>query len=87
MVRRKKNKINTQWQIPVPYGSMLHILPTNYHFLAAEQQPYQKAYLLMKKTEEFSGKKRQENGLVVGSKKTRQKKQLEQAEKQDEIVK
>ena len=32
---------------------MLQIPPTNYH-LVAKQEPYQKAYLLMKNTEEFS---------------------------------
>ena len=31
------------WQIPVPYGSKLHILPTSYHLLAAQQEPYKKA--------------------------------------------
>ena len=35
---------------------MLHILPTNLLFLAAEQEPYEKAYLFMKNIEEFSGK-------------------------------
>ena len=29
--------------VPVPYGSMLHTPPTNYHPLAAEQELYQKA--------------------------------------------
>ena len=28
------------------YGSKLHIPPTNYHLLAAQQEPYKKAYLL-----------------------------------------
>ena len=31
--------------IPVPYGSMLHIPPTNLVLLAAKQEPYKKAYL------------------------------------------
>ena len=26
--------------MPVPYGSKLHIPPTNYHLLAAQQEPY-----------------------------------------------
>ena len=34
---------------------MLHIPPTNL-LLAAEQEPYKKAYLLTKNIEEFSGK-------------------------------
>ena len=50
-----KKCINAKWQIPVPYGSMLHIPPTNYDFLAAKQEPYQKASLLTKNIEEFSG--------------------------------
>ena len=46
---------------------MLHIPPINHHLLAAKQQPYQKAYLSTKNTEDFSGqkkKKSQENGPV-----------------------
>ena len=35
---------------------MLHIPPTNLLLLTAEQEPYKKAYLLMKNIEEFSGK-------------------------------
>ena len=35
--------INAPRQIPVPYGSKLHIPPTNYHLLAAQQEPYKKA--------------------------------------------
>ena len=36
---------------------MLHISPTNLLLLAAKQEPYNKAYLLTKNIEEFSGKK------------------------------
>ena len=35
---------------------MLHIPPTNSFLLTAKQEPYKKAYLLMKNIEEFSGK-------------------------------
>ena len=42
--------------MPVPYGSMLHIPPTNLLLLAAKQEPYNKSYLLMKNIEEFFGK-------------------------------
>ena len=35
-------------QIPVPYGSTLHIPPTNLLLLAAKQEQYKKAYLLTK---------------------------------------
>ena len=35
---------------------MLHIPPTNLLLLAAEQEPYKKAYLLTKNVAEFSGK-------------------------------
>ena len=41
---------------------MLHIPPTNLLLLAAKQEPYRKACLLTKNTEEFSGKIVQENG-------------------------
>ena len=40
---------------PLPYGSMLHIPPTNCLLLTAKQEPYKKAYLLTKNIEEFSG--------------------------------
>ena len=40
--------INAYQQIPVQYGSMLHIPPTNLLLLAAKQEPYKKAYLSMK---------------------------------------
>ena len=36
---------------------MLHIPPTNYNLLAAEQEPCQKAYLLKKNIEEIYGEK------------------------------
>ena len=42
--------------MPVSYGSMLHIPPTNLLLLAAKQEPYKNAYLLMKNVEEFPGK-------------------------------
>ena len=51
-----KYYINALQQIPVSYGSMLHIPPTNSLFLTAKQEPYKKAYLLTKNIEEFSGK-------------------------------
>ena len=59
--RQKQGKIlkyyiNAKQQIPVPYGSMLHIPSTNLPLLAAKQEPYKKACLLMKHIEEFSEK-------------------------------
>ena len=46
--------------MPVHYGSMLHIPPTNLLLLAAKQKSYKKAYLLKKNTEEFPGKSSEE---------------------------
>ena len=43
--------------MPVPYGSMLHIPPTNLLLIAAKQEPYKKVYLLTKNIEEFFWKK------------------------------
>ena len=40
----------------VPYGSMLHIPPTDSLLLAAKQEPYKKAYFFTINIEEFSGK-------------------------------
>ena len=51
-----KNDINAQQQIPVPYGSMLHIPPTKLLFLAVKQKHSKRSYLLTKNIEEFSGK-------------------------------
>ena len=50
----------------MPYDSMQHVSPINYHLLPAKQEPHQKAYLLMKSIEEFSGRKKKshENGPV-----------------------
>ena len=48
---KNKNKnihINASWQIPVPYDSKLHILPTNY-LLVATQELYKKSLTLNKK--------------------------------------
>ena len=42
------------------YGGMLHIPPTNCLLLTAKQEPYKKAYLLTKNTEEFSWKSSEE---------------------------
>ena len=39
---------------------MLHIPPTNILLLTAKQEPYKKAYLLMKNIEEFAGKNSEE---------------------------
>ena len=39
----KKYYINAQQPIPVPYGSMLHIPPSNLLLLADKQEPYKKA--------------------------------------------
>ena len=47
--------------MPVSYGSMLHIPPTNCLLVTDKQEPYKKAYLLTKNIEEFSGKSLEEN--------------------------
>ena len=39
--KRKKKGNGQKWQTPMPYGSMLHITPTDYHLLAAKQEPSQ----------------------------------------------
>ena len=55
-----KYYINAYQQIRVPYGSMLHIPPTNCLLLTAKQELYKTNYLLTKKIEEFSGKSLEE---------------------------
>ena len=66
-----KDYKNAQHQIPVPYGSMLHIPPTNLLLLAPKQKPYKKVYLLTKNIEEFSHKSSEE--WTSRQKKIRQK--------------
>ena len=63
MIKKGINR-NNFFQVPVPYGSMLNIPPTNSHLLAAKQEQYQKAHLLMENTEECFGEKSQVNGPV-----------------------
>ena len=58
--KKFKCYINAQQQIPVPYGNMLHIPPTNLLLLAAKQEPYKKVYLLTKNIEKISGKSLEE---------------------------
>ena len=48
-IKKKERKENAKQQIPVPYGSVLHISPTNLLLLAAKQEPYKKVHLLTKK--------------------------------------
>ena len=57
----------------VPYGSMLHIPPTNLLLLVAKQEQHKQDYLLMKNTEEFSGKKKVRRIGQQAKKKIRQK--------------
>ena len=59
-------------QIPVPYGSMLHIPPTNLLLLAAKQEQYKKAYFLTENIEEFSGKKFRRMGQQAEKQEKRQ---------------
>ena len=50
----------------VPYGSKLHIPPTNYHLLATQQEPYKKQKLtLNEKCLRVFWKKSQENGPLA----------------------
>ena len=44
-----KYYINAKQQIPVAYGRMLHIPPTELLFLAAKQKPYKKSPYLNEK--------------------------------------
>ena len=50
-------------------ANMLHIPPTNYHLLAAQQEPYKKKQLITNEKYlsflEIKKKKSQENGTLV----------------------
>ena len=59
--------------MPMPWGSMLHIPPTNYHVLAAKQKPCQTAYLLTKNIQEFSWENKDHKNGPLCRKKTREK--------------
>ena len=63
---------------------MLHIPLTGYHLLAATQEPYISAFLLMKNTQEISGKG-QENG-PVGFKKKKIEKEKERDRKSNKSM-
>ena len=56
--------------MPVSFGSMLHIPPTNLLLLTAKQEPYKKAYLLTKNIEEFSWKTFRRKGQQAEKDKT-----------------
>ena len=70
----------------MPYGSKLHIPPTNYHLLAAQQEPYKKSLITLneKCLRVFWREQSQENGPLAEkwqdrkSKRTRQRKQERQ---------
>ena len=73
---RRNNKfkiiyVNAYQQIPVPFGSMLHIPLTNLLLLAAKEKQYKKS-LSPDKYLRIFWKKVQENG-PAGRKKIRQK--------------
>ena len=57
--------INAYSQIPVSYGSKLHIPPTNYHLLAAQQEPYKKSLTLKEDFFESFLERNQENGPLA----------------------
>lgn len=64
---KKLTYINAKWQISLPYGSKLHLPPTNYHLQAAQEQ---------QNTEEYFEKKRRRKKTdgPLAEKKTRQNK-------------
>ena len=77
----------------MPYGSKLHIPPTNYHLLAAQQEPYKKAYPLTKNIWEFSGEKKVRRTEPLAekwqdrkSKRTRQKKQERKSQNDSPVI-
>ena len=53
---------------------MLHIPPINYHFPAAKEEPYEKAYLLTKNIKEFSREKSGERASRQKEKKDKKSK-------------
>ena len=59
--KKKRDRGNKKIKILVPYGSMLHIPPTNSLLLAAKQEPYKTAYHLTKILNNFL-ERNQENG-------------------------
>ena len=84
-------------QIPVPYGSMLHLPPTKQYVPAAKQEPRQTAYHLTKNIEDFLDKKKEkekkskENGPVGTKDKTGRAKGVdrrtrEEIPKQNEMI-
>ena len=81
-INTKKCYIDPQQQIPVPYGSKLHIPPTSSLLVAAKQEPYKtKSLSLNKKNkkqkekdiEKILWKKVQQSGPAGRKRKIRQK--------------
>ena len=64
----------------MPYGSTLHVPPTNLLLLAAKQESYKNAYLFTKNAEEFSGKSSEER--TSRQKKIRQKRSHKEEEEE-----
>ena len=60
-INTKKCYIDPQQQIPVPYGSMLHIPPTNSLLVAAKQEPYETKSLSLHKKR----KKKKKKGKIL----------------------
>ena len=60
--------------MPMPHGSKLHIPPTNYRLLTAQQEPYTKAYVQTNAGRIFWGKDRQKNGPFTEKRQDRKSK-------------
>ena len=75
----------------MPYGSKQHIPPTNYHLLAAQQEPYKKSLTLNERYLSFLGgkkrEKRQENGSLAENDKTERARRLGRKKTREEIGK
>ena len=55
----------------MPYGSKLNIPPSNLLLLAAEQEPYKKAYLFLRRMDRQAEKKRQDRKRIGLGRRTR----------------
>ena len=70
----------------MPYGSKLHIPPTNYHLLAAQQEPYKKSLTLNEKyLRVLWREKSQENEPIAEKRQDRKSKRTRQKKTREEI--
>ena len=66
---KRRYHLNAWCHIPVPYGNMLHMSPTNFSYSSCQTRAIHKSLSVFKRKKEKS----QEKGRAISREKTRQK--------------